>query len=83
MNLISNKPFMASAFLNLVLGILLAGCSTANSDAIVELLSADTNPDNPNSEIVCVRGSLNGRFTDTDIVYLKKVYPKGEPAPEC
>ena len=70
-----------SIALNVILLFALAGCA---SDAdIAELLSADVNPDNPNSEIVCVRGSLNGRFTDTNIVYLKKVYPKGEPPPEC
>lgn len=74
---------IASILFNFVLVAALAGCASGAGTEIAELLSADTDPDSPNSEIVCVRGTLNGRFTDTNLVYLKKVYPKDQQAPEC
>lgn len=72
-----------SIITNIMLLVALAGCNSGTGAQIAELLSASENPDNPNAEIVCVRGSLNGRFTDADVVYLKKVYPKDQPPPEC
>ena len=59
----------------------LGGDNTA--DRVAELLSASEDPDSPNAEVVCIRGSIAGTFTQTNIAYVKKVYPKGEPAPEC
>lgn len=74
---------IGSVLLNLVLAAALGACSSGAGTDIARLLEADTDPDSPNSEIVCVRGTLNGRFTDTNLVYLKKVYPKDQQAPEC
>ena len=73
------KPFL------LITALLLAGCASGGDSAqvIADLLSASENPDNPNNEIVCVRGGIKGTFTQTDLSYLKIVYPKGTEAPTC
>ena len=66
----------------LIFFIILAGCSTGES-RLLEALSANGDPDDGMTEIVCVRGSVSGTFTNVNAQYLKKVYPEGEPAPDC
>jgi cystathionine beta-lyase family protein involved in aluminum resistance len=65
---------------------MLSGCSAAglgSNSQLLEALSASNDPDDGLEEIVCIRGTYNGRFADANVSYLKKVYPDGTPPPEC